>query len=335
MVAGLVVAAVLFGGTMAVLQPATTAETLIIRTTAFLAFLLLHFILCIGPLARLDARFAPLLYNRRHLGVTLFLVALIHGAISTIQFHALGDMNPLVSLFTAYGDDYWVPVAGLAHVPFEPFGVLALIIFFVMAATSHDFWLQNLGPAPWKALHVLVYLGYGAVLVHVLLGSIQKEHLSALPALVAVGFVSVVGLHLAAGLREKRRDIPPTEPTRDGYVLACSVSQLKEGCGHTVFLGKERVALFLKEQKVFALSNVCRHQGGPLGEGKILDGCVTCPWHGWNYKPEDGCSPPPFEETVPTYPVRIHEGKVYVHPEANPLKTSSEGAVVDRRQETP
>ena len=62
------------------------------------ALLLLHVILCIGPLCRLDRRFLPLLYNRRHLGVTMFLLALAHGTFSIFQFHALGNLNPLVSL---------------------------------------------------------------------------------------------------------------------------------------------------------------------------------------------------------------------------------------------
>ena len=29
---------------------------------------------------------------------------------------------------------------------------------------------------------------------------------------------------------------------------------------------------------------------GPLGEGKIVDGCITCPWHGFQYRPQDGCT---------------------------------------------
>ncbi len=31
------------------------------------------------------------------------------------------------------------------------------------------------------------------------------------------------------------------------------------------------------------ISNVCQHQNGPLGEGEIIDGCITCPWHGFQY----------------------------------------------------
>ena len=53
-----------------------TIETQLIRALGTCALLLLHVILAIGPLARLDRRFLPLLYNRRHLGVTMFLLAL-------------------------------------------------------------------------------------------------------------------------------------------------------------------------------------------------------------------------------------------------------------------
>src|SRR3974390_663816 len=77
------------------LYPTATAETLLIRAFGTLALLLLHVILCIGPLCRLDRRFLPLLYNRRHLGVATFLVAMAHGMFSILQFHALGDVSPL------------------------------------------------------------------------------------------------------------------------------------------------------------------------------------------------------------------------------------------------
>ena len=49
-----------------------------IRAFGTCAFLMLTVILSIGPLARLDRRFLPLLYNRRHFGVLTFLVALTH-----------------------------------------------------------------------------------------------------------------------------------------------------------------------------------------------------------------------------------------------------------------
>ena len=64
--------------------------------------------------------------------------------------------------------------------------------------------------------------------------------------------------------------------------------------------GGERIAVFRDGTQVGALSNLCAHQNGPLGEGRVIDGCVTCPWHGYQYRPEDGCSPPPGWRPTPT-----------------------------------
>ena len=84
--------------------------------------------------------------------------------------------------------------------------------------------------------------------------------------------------------------------------------------------------MFRYDGKISALSSVCQHQNGPLGEGRIIDGCVTCPWHGYQYRPEDGASPPPFNEKVPTFRVRVDGDRVLVHPTPNPPGTRVEPA---------
>ena len=318
-----------FIGASLLVSPNVTAETLIIRGCSVSALLLLHVILCIGPLARLDPRFLPLLYNRRHLGVTMFLLALVHGAFAIVQFHALGNENPLVSVFTAYRRDYHLFADGgmnFAHFPFEPFGVAALGILFLMAATSHDFWLRNLGAPFWKAMHLGVYAAYGLLLVHVALGALQSERSALYPALLALGFVIVAGLHLAAARQEGRLDRARTQGEQEGFVSVCEVGEVGEGRGKVAVAAGQRIALFRHQGRIFATSNVCRHQGGPLGEGRIIDGCITCPWHGWNYQPEDGCSPPPFKEVVATYDTRIIGGRVWVRTKPNPLETKCPGS---------
>src|SRR5262245_50580508 len=80
--AGIVLYLAAFTGAGAFLHPSATAETLLIRGLGTLALFILHIILAIGPLCRLDSRFLPLLYNRRHLGVSMFTVALAHGVFS-------------------------------------------------------------------------------------------------------------------------------------------------------------------------------------------------------------------------------------------------------------
>jgi len=311
----------LFTGIGALVHPNATAETLLIRGFGTAAILLLNVILGIGPLCRLNPRFLPLLYNRRHLGVTTFLLALVHGVFSIVQFHALGDRNPLVSVFVSnprYGS--------FTEFPFQSLGFFALLILFIMAATSHDFWLNNLTPAIWKRIHMTVYLAYGLLVAHVTLGALQSERDPLLAVILAVGLGAVLTLHLLAARRETRTDNEMPVTASDGYVDVCAVNAIPENRAKVVCAGGERVAVFRYDGKVSAVSNVCRHQNGPLGEGRVVDGCITCPWHGYQYKPENGAAPPPFTEKVETYAVRVRNGRVQIDPRANPPGTFVEPA---------
>jgi sulfoxide reductase heme-binding subunit YedZ len=305
------------------LHPTATAETLLIRALGSGAFLLLNVVLCIGPLCRLDPRFLPLLYNRRHLGVATFLLGMGHGAFSLFQFHALGDADPLVSLFTANRD-----FSGLADFPFQPLGFLALVILFLMTATSHDFWLRNLKPPVWKALHMLVYVAYALLVAHVALGFLQSERSPWLVAAMAMSLVLVLSLHLAAALKESRIDGAAREKSAAAFIAACAVGDIPENCAKVISVRGERVAIFKYDGKISALSNVCRHQNGPLGEGKIIAGCVTCPWHGYQYLPESGASPPPFTEKVSTFRTKLADGLVWLDPTPLPPGTPVEPSLI-------
>ncbi len=319
-----------FVGVEAWRNPSATAETLLIRAFGTAAFLLLHVVLCIGPLARLDRRFLPLLYNRRHLGVTTFLLGLAHGSFALFQFHALGNVNPLVSLFVSnprYGS--------IADFPFQSLGFFALIILFLMAATSHDFWLRNLSAPAWKRLHMLVYIAYALLVAHVVLGALQSETSPMLASALIAGVATVLSLHLAAAFRERRTDRAKLQAVGEGFVEVCKVDRIPEKCATIVSLSGERVAVFKYDDKVSAISNVCQHQNGPLGEGRIIDGCVTCPWHGYQYLPESGAAPAPFKEKIPTFRVKVVGGCVLVHPRPNPPGTYVEPASIESKEAQP
>ena len=315
---------VLFGVLSKVLFPFITDEIMLMRAFAAAAFVLLHVILCIGPLCRLNRKFLPLLYNRRHAGVTMCLLALIHAALVIVTYHAGGDTNPIVSIFKGS------PLTGsIAGVPFQPFGFFALVILLLMATTSHDFWLANLSAPVWKSLHMLVYVAYGLLVLHVTFGVMQAEVSAVYVVAVAVGLATVLCLHVAAAFKEAHADRGCVEAAaNDGFVYACAVADIPENRARIICLSGERVAVFKHDGKVSAVSNVCQHQNGPLGEGKILDGCITCPWHGYQYVPETGASPPPFVEKVPTFNVRVKNGRVFVHPKPNPPGTHAEPALI-------
>ncbi len=328
MVAGIVAYLVLFIGLGAIVHPNATIETLLIRGFGTCALLLLHVVLIIGPLCRLFPQFLPLLYNRRHLGVTTFLLGLAHGVFAIVQFHALGDVNLLVSVFV--GNTRYT---SLANFPFQPLGLVALVILFLMAATSHDFWLTNLTAPVWKRLHMLVYVAYGLLIAHVTLGVLQAETSPLLAGTLGAGMLLVLSLHLIAAYRERSVDAPDAAPTAAGFVEVCAVDDIPEKRARIVSLSGERVAIFKYDGKISAISNVCQHQNGPLGEGRIIDGCVTCPWHGYQYLPASGASPAPFTEKVPTFRVKISDGKVFVDPTPNPPGSYVEPACFKPKEE--
>lgn len=310
---------------------ALSDEIVLIRATGSCAIVLLHVILCIGPLARLDRRFLPLLYNRRHLGVMTFLVALVHAVIVIGFYHGFGVVNPLLSLLTS-NTNY----ASLTAFPFQILGLLALLILFLMAATSHDFWLKNLSASTWKRLHMLVYVAYGLLIGHVALGALQNDRSPLGPLLTFIGAITVTSLHLVAGSKEARKDARPAPAIIDvqgdqqAWLDVGAAADIPTDRARTVCAPHgERIAVFRHNGAITAVTNVCAHQGGPLGEGKVIDGCITCPWHGWQYRPADGCSPPPFNEKIATYQVRIVAGRVQVNARALPPGTPTRPARID------
>ena len=128
-------------------------------------------------------------------------------------------------------------------------------------------------------------------------------------------------MHLLAGNRERFLD-RGTDAASDGWLrVGPPLSIPDKGARIVAARGGERIAVFRDGTVIGALSNLCAHQNGPLGEGKIIDGCVTCPWHGYQYRLEDGCAPPPFHEKLATYRLRLRAGLVEVDPRPLPPGT--------------
>ncbi len=283
-------------------------EVLIIRATAACAVTMLHITLAIGPLARLWHGFAPLLYNRRHLGVATFLVSLAHALLATGYYGAFGGVLPITAVLSA-GD-----MRSISGFPFEWFGLASLCLLLALAGTSHDFWLHTLSPRIWKRLHMSVYIAYAAAVLHVALGSLQSHDSHARASLLTLGALTLAGLHASAALRQRSRDRAAARAASDWLDVA-DTTTFVDGRAHTVRTPADtEIAVFRHGDAFCAIANTCTHQGGPLGEGQIIDGCVTCPWHGYQFDPHSGKSPPPFTDRVATYEVRIHGSIVQVRP---------------------
>ena len=65
-------------------------------------------------------------------------------------------------------------------------------------------------------------------------------------------------------------------------------ADIPAGTGKAVEVGGKMIAVFNCDGTFYAVDNVCKHRGGPLGEGSLAGTTVTCPWHGWQYDVTSG-----------------------------------------------
>ena len=66
------------------------------------------------------------------------------------------------------------------------------------------------------------------------------------------------------------------------------------------------IALANVQGTIHAFDDSCRHEGGSLSSGVLIEDTVTCPWHGWTYNIRTGKAiVPPVGIRIPTYEVRV------------------------------
>lgn len=98
------------------------------------------------------------------------------------------------------------------------------------------------------------------------------------------------------------------------YVKVAAVGEIPVGGSKLVEIDYVRVALFNLEGTIYAIEDVCTHDGGPLVEGEVLEGCqVMCPRHGarFDIRTGEALSFPAFEATN-TYNVKVEGDDVFI-----------------------
>jgi multimeric flavodoxin WrbA/nitrite reductase/ring-hydroxylating ferredoxin subunit len=74
------------------------------------------------------------------------------------------------------------------------------------------------------------------------------------------------------------------------------------------------IAISFRDGTFGVVSNACNHVGGPLGDGRLDQDYIICPWHGWKFQRCTGFGEPGFEaDRVPAFPVRVEGGRVQVN----------------------
>ena len=108
--------------------------------------------------------------------------------------------------------------------------------------------------------------------------------------------------------KEPPKDVNPPE----GYEVVLHKDGLQPGELTEIIIGGTAVAMCNVDGEFFAMTNVCPHAGGPIGDGTLESHTVTCPYHGWSYDVRDGACAVNKDVTLKTYPVHVEGDAVCV-----------------------
>ena len=101
--------------------------------------------------------------------------------------------------------------------------------------------------------------------------------------------------------------------TDESWIDVGAATELARRPVQMVRIHQARVALTCNGGEFGAISGICNHMGGPLGQGTLDGDYVVCPWHYWKFHRQTGVGEPGFEEdVVPAYDVRVEGGRVLV-----------------------
>jgi nitrite reductase (NADH) small subunit len=96
------------------------------------------------------------------------------------------------------------------------------------------------------------------------------------------------------------------------FITVARADELASGEAKRVQAGEEEIALVRVGDEFYALQNACLHLKGPLGEGRLEDHVLTCPWHGWQYDVRTGKNEFDLAIQLRKYDVRVEDGEVKV-----------------------
>jgi nitrite reductase/ring-hydroxylating ferredoxin subunit/uncharacterized membrane protein len=108
----------------------------------------------------------------------------------------------------------------------------------------------------------------------------------------------------------------------DEWTAVLDAEELPEHAAKRVDINGKGLLLYHAENQVFAIGSVCSHAAGPLENGEVEDGCVTCPWHHSVFNLRDGSIVHgPATQPQPNYEARVYRGKVEIRLPKNGINT--------------
>jgi nitrite reductase/ring-hydroxylating ferredoxin subunit/uncharacterized membrane protein len=193
----------------------------------------------------------------------------------------LGVLAAIGSLLSGVTD--WKDTSGLERRVGFVHGLLMLLVSLLYVASGI---LRLVGPVDGTPALIIAIVGFFVLVVGGFLGGEM-----------AFGFGSMVDHN--AFREEVSKFIP-----------VARLTDLSQGLNYVEAAGRP-ILLVRDGERISAIGDVCSHAGGPLHEGTLEQGVVTCPWHGSRFRLIDGSverSPATFPQ--PAYEARVTDGQV-------------------------
>jgi nitrite reductase/ring-hydroxylating ferredoxin subunit len=96
------------------------------------------------------------------------------------------------------------------------------------------------------------------------------------------------------------------------FVTVARADEIPPGAARRVQAGGLELSLVRVGDEFYVTGGACAHLHGPLGEGRVDDYVLSCPWHGWQYDVRTGLNEFDHAIRVETYEVRVEDGDVKV-----------------------
>lgn len=353
----LIVLAITLGARM--LPDASQDPLLTIRVAATCAFVFLNLALLIGPWSRFVPALSRVYGMRRHIGVAAWLCALLHASVVLNYFFSFSFEDAYASSFIFFGSIALMTLSSLAltswdaaqkYIPVKAWMLIHTLFFLFVCAYSTLFYTFSLDRlvwhtivllcfatywlaiAPWslpklvlkhvngwKQLHMLIWVGYAALVIHA--WEAYMQYAEPLIQNIYIGLVGFVVLSHLAGLTRallttlsERKTTASEHIQINGmrYYATVAPETLIDGKGTRVMVQDIPLALFKNGDSYFALAVRCPHQGGPIDKGTVVNGFVECPWHKYQFSVTDGKGPVGFKDCVPYYAAVVEHNMVYV-----------------------
>ena len=97
------------------------------------------------------------------------------------------------------------------------------------------------------------------------------------------------------------------------WIDVAPVAELPAGSRKVIGSEIGAIAVFNLEGELYAIEDICTHDGGELASGICVGDQIICPRHGSRFCIKTGkVLTPPALEDIETFPVRIENGTVQV-----------------------